>query len=91
MTNAEFIKRLRKAKEIALRLYPNSFCILDACEIAFKLRAGWHNGCDFVWPARPFGGSQSWVIEHCKSPADIALVFDNSIADRQREIAEGKP
>ena len=92
MTNAEFIVRLRKAKKIAMNWYPDESCILYACSQEFNLPTGWiRNSCTFVWPDGKRGESSTWVINHCKSPADIALVFDNSIADRQREIEKGNP
>ena len=91
MTNAEFIVCLRKAKKIAMKLYPDDLCIFNACVIAFSVPIGWDGDCHFVWPDGKLGSSRYWVEGHCKSRADIALVFDNSIADRQREIGEGKP
>jgi len=91
VTNAEFIVRLRKAKKIAMKLYPDEFCILTACQSEFNFALTWNRSCAFVWPTGQQTTSMCWVEDHCKSPADIALVFDNSIADRQREISEGKP
>ena len=90
MTNALFIKRLRKAKKIAMKLYPDNLCIFDACIRAFDLRCNnWNEDCMFVWPGGSPASSCYWVVDHCKSRADIALVFDNSIADRQSEIEKG--
>ena len=91
MTNAEFIVRLRRAKKIAMELYPFDLCILAACKREFNLPLNWDSSCAFVWPEGWSGNSNTWVKYHCKSPADIALVFDNSIADRQREIEKGNP
>jgi len=91
MKNAEFIVRLRKAKDIAMRLYPDELCIFEARVIAFSLPSGWNKDCDFVWPNGDTSHSFDWVNDHCHSPADIALVFDNSIAYRQREIEKGNP
>ena len=92
MTNAEFIVRLRKAKKIAMKLYPDDLCIFDACIRAFDLhKNNWNKDCTFVWPGGNPASSCYWVQGYCDSPADIALVFDNSIADRQREIKKGNP
>ena len=91
MTSALFIKRLRKAKKIAMKLYPDEFCIFEACVFAFNFSRGWDSNYHFTWPDGDIGGYSNWVHNHCKSRADIALVFDNSIADRQREISEGNP
>lgn len=77
MTNKEFIRRLRKAKVEALRLWPDSFCIFRALDRNNLLL---HDICMFFIPGKI--GSQSsrnWVREYAKSPDDIAHVFDESI------------
>ena len=75
MTNKEFCARLRKAKKIAVRRYPSSWCIYYACNdagIALGLVAIFDEGGDWQM-------SNSWVALKAAHRSDIAAVFDNSI------------
>lgn len=71
MTNKEFCARLRKAKKLAVSLYPKHSCIFYAC---LKAKIPLHKVAFF-----DVGSTIDWVRFGAKSPADIAAVFDNSI------------
>jgi len=76
MTNKQFCARLRDAKKIAVYLYPQDWCIYDACKI-LEITLGRHAIFDKrgVWQHR----SKDWVCRKAKSSDDISAVFDNSI------------
>lgn len=75
MTNKEFCACLRKAKKLAVRRYPNSWCIYDGCD-----KAGLILGADAIFDScEMLRMSSSWVRWDAKSKGDIARVFDNSI------------
>lgn len=78
MTNKEFIRRLRKAKVEALRLWPDEMCILNGVREAFGCH-DWYEIGSFGAGTEFEGASSFWVCDHAKSPADIARVFDESI------------
>ena len=82
LTNEQFCARLRKAKKIALRNYPNFWCIADACNSARillgKVAIFDEDGVWSQW-------SSGWVYGIANSSDDIAAVFDNSIRDLGEE------
>jgi hypothetical protein len=76
MTKKEFIRRLKAAKKEALRLYPYSYCITDAC--AHDL--GWSVNAMFSEGTRYQNWASLWMQEVQPSRETVAAVFDNSIA-----------
>jgi len=88
MTKAEWISRLRKAKVLALELYPDWWCIADAAhqkEIIWidqkSCNAKFSFGPDF-----PQTSSVEWMCGVKPSREQVALVFDESI-----RLAGGEP
>ena len=75
MTNKEFCARLRKAKKLAVHLYPSPWCIYHGCNSA-GLGLG---KCSIFDSYEWVGMSSLWVGWNAKSKDDIAAVFDNSI------------
>ena len=74
--------RLVKAKPIAIELYPDFECIWTAFD------RDWVNaGMTFDSGGRWLHDSSAWVIKHATCKADIARVFDNSIALLDKRIA----
>ena len=81
MTNKEFCARLRKAKKLAVRRYPNSWCIYDGC-----YKAGLILGVDAIFEFDEGSNTSSfWVQRVARSKKDIAAVFDNSIRNLGEE------
>lgn len=79
MTNKEFCKRLREAKEIACAIYAKNahdLCIARACMIA---GLSWYANCTFDKDGEYDSLSNWWVTLNARSTADIARVFDESI------------
>lgn len=73
MTNKEFIRRLRKAKKEALRLWPSIFCVSQGCGFA---NLAWEQNCILEPTLHDF-------VKWCNgkpSRAEVAALFDRSIA-----------
>jgi len=82
MTNAEFIRRLKKARMLALTKYEGEWRILESCRWAgiiwdvtnkeyinavFDASSPWRNR------------SGLWLLDHGNTEANVRAVFDNSI------------
>jgi len=80
ISNKEFCARLRKAKKMAVQLYPDPGCIFYgglACGISLGSNAIFDKGGDWEsW-------SDGWV--EGRSCDDIVAVFDNSIRNLGEE------
>lgn len=78
MTNEEFIRRLKKARKLALTRYVGEWRIFEGCRWA---GIGWgtdSNNAAFgkgKWRNR----SAAWLIHHGNTEANVRAVFDNSI------------
>ena len=75
MTNKEFIRRLKKARKLALTRYKDYLRIMNACS-----RADLEWGVTAVFGDDDiFDKSSYWLVCHGNTDENVRAVFDNSI------------
>jgi hypothetical protein len=81
MTNEEFIRRLKKARKLALTKYESEWRIFNGCEAAGIVWDHENQERNAVFDASSPWRNRSamWLLDHGNTDENVRAVFDNSI------------
>ena len=80
MTNEEFIRRLKKARKLALTKYKSRFRIVQACnDVGIYPGENFWNNATISGLLAYEGFLSLWLYRNGNTEANVRAVFDNSI------------